>query len=226
MVSNPADGGQQRIRNQKVIQSPATVFQPLIEPHRPPGIDYLCLGIPGPEHIGQAEGKKLLHPVPLLGLKPRRLRVVPEVFRIHVDSIPCHVKVSAQDRGLVQLLQKRAQGRIPGRPVVQPGKAALRVGDVDIQNVETVIFQSNQAALHVKFPDTHAVPDGKRFPAGKGQRAGVPGALGRIPELEIPRSGEWTAGFDLLAAEYVRPGMGQHAQKSLAFAGSQTVYIP
>ena len=118
--------------------------------------------------------------------------------------LPRHIEVAAQDYRLVQCEQELPQGGIPGSPVLQTGQAALGGWDIDIQGLEAVIFQSDQAALHVKFPNPHAIPDGKRLLAGKCQRSGVAWALGRIPELEVPWGGEGAPGLDLLAAEDVR----------------------
>lgn len=96
--------------------------------------------------------KEKLFRFPLLGLKLPQHGGILDVLRIHVDKIPFHVEIPAQDHSLVQALHKITQGCVSGRSIGEPGKTALRVRDIDTHDIEAVVFQSNQAALLVKLP--------------------------------------------------------------------------
>ena len=56
--------------------------------------------------------------------------------------------------------------------------------------------------------------------------SGIIGALGRIPELQIPRNIQRTLAFDLLAAYYIGFCIVQKLQESISAAARQAVYIP
>ena len=47
--------GHQSLGDQEIVQTPATVLQPLFQPHGPPGIGALHLRIPGTKDIDQSQ---------------------------------------------------------------------------------------------------------------------------------------------------------------------------
>ena len=226
VMLHASDRGKQGVGHQEIIQPPAPVFQAFVQSVGPPGIGAGFFRMERPEHIYIAASQQPFHSLPFIGKKAGRIFFVAEVFGVHIEIAPRHIKVPAEDGRLVQPVQKIQQRLIPCNPVIQPLVRALGVRDIHVDDAEGVIFQRDQPSFTVELVNPKPILNGARFLFSQDQCPGIAALLRQIPVLKVLRGIQRAVRSYLLAAYDVRPETGDGFQKSFALTGGQSVHIP
>jgi SAM-dependent methyltransferase len=166
-------------------------------------------------------------------LKESHRLLAPGGVSVHLDFLVRDVEIAAENHRLAagEADEIEAEHLIPGEPVVEAAQAVLRVGGVNIDQMEIRVFQREDAAFHVVLVDPKAVGDLERLLAGEHRDAGITGFVRRIPMRVV--TGHFQRQLDLLGARLgllqaqdVRHFSGDEFAEVFADHGADPIHIP
>lgn len=219
----------QAVGHQEVVDAPPRVLLARTEAVGPPRVHARRVGVEVAEGVGEACGEQLAELLPLL---VGEARVAPVGLGVlQVNLLVGHVHVAADDDGLprVEFLQIAAELVFPLHAVVQPPQFVLRVGRVDIHQVERGHLQRDDTPLAVVLLAAYAVADTDGLVTGVDGRARVALLLGVVPVRRVAFEGQIDLPglhLGLLQAEEVGIQAVEDVGKAFVYAGPQAVDVP
>ncbi len=149
-----------------------------------------------------------------------------------VDLLVGAVEVAADEHGLgpLQVLDVGEEGLVPSEPVGQAHKPGLRVGGVDVDEVEVRELGGDHPALGVVFLDAHAQGVRQDRLAGENEGAGVAFFHRAVPEgLVAGEPGEvhlLGGGLGFLQADHVGIALEHVVAKAFVHCRADAVDVP
>jgi two-component system response regulator YesN len=121
----------------------------------PPGIGIYGLGIFITEGINKAALQQLCHLIPFIDGKARILGI--RFGILEVNFLMCHIQIPAYHHRLllIQIKKELSEILLPFHAVIQSCQLSLGIRGVYGNQIEILIFRSNNSALAVMLRDSH-----------------------------------------------------------------------